>query len=139
MPEVMTEGEWGAALLQSKGCLACHSTDGTARTGPTFKGLWGSDRRVITNGEARTVYADEAYIARSLRDPDADIAAGYKAGAMPRVELSDADVHGIARALQMPEALEAARSARGGSIVPLASAAIAFVLLHFILSSMPVR
>lgn len=134
-----TEAERGASLLKAKGCLACHSTDGTARTGPTFKGMWGHPHPVRTDGSARTAVVDEAYVARALREPDADVPAGYNAGTMPRIDLPDADVKAIVAALQSKEALESAPSARGGSIVPLASAAIAFVVLHFILSSIPVR
>lgn len=126
----------GAALLQSKGCLACHSVDGTARQGPTLKELWGRKRAVVTAGDAREIVVDESYLGRSLREPDADVVAGYRAGSMPRFDVPDADVHAIGLALQDSTALG---TARGGSIMPLASAAAAFVLLHFVLSSIPVR
>ena len=32
----------GLALMESRGCLACHSTDGTRSVGPTLLGLAGS-------------------------------------------------------------------------------------------------
>jgi len=49
----------GRQVLEEKGCLGCHSTDGTARIGPTFKGLYDSSVTVLTNGKERTVKADE--------------------------------------------------------------------------------
>jgi cytochrome c oxidase subunit 2 len=32
----------GAQLFQEKGCMACHSIDGTTRVGPTLKGFFGN-------------------------------------------------------------------------------------------------
>jgi cytochrome c oxidase subunit 2 len=71
------EGGEGLQLLQSKGCLGCHTTDGTRKVGPTFKGLYGSMVTVITDGKERTIRADEEYIRRSVLDPKADVAKGY--------------------------------------------------------------
>jgi cytochrome c oxidase subunit 2 len=70
-------GEEGLKLLQSKGCLGCHTTDGTRKIGPTFKGLHGGMVTVITEGKERTIRADEEYIRRSVLDPKADVVKGY--------------------------------------------------------------
>lgn len=67
----------GAGLLKEKGCLACHSTDGTNKVGPTFKGLFGSRVRVVTAGKEHEVTADEEYLKRAVMDPGADIVKGY--------------------------------------------------------------
>jgi cytochrome c oxidase subunit 2 len=67
----------GLQLLQSKGCLGCHTTDGSRKVGPTFKGLYGSMVTVITGGKERTIRADEEYIRRSVLDPTADVVKGY--------------------------------------------------------------
>ncbi len=67
----------GAALLQKKGCLACHSTDGTKKIGPTFKGLAGSRVTVVTAGKEHEIIADDEYLRRSVMDPQADIVKGY--------------------------------------------------------------
>ncbi len=134
----------GHALLKAKGCLTCHSTDGSPRAGPTFRGLWGAKRIVKSEGsDPRNVIVDEAYLARSLREPDADIVAGYTRGTMPRVDVTDDDVHAIALALEeiAPGTKETPSSGpvRGGSILPLALASASFVLVHLVLSSIPVR
>ncbi|MBX3227311.1 MAG: NnrU family protein [Labilithrix sp.] len=133
-----TDAQRGVTLLRDKGCLTCHSVDGTARTGPTFKALWGRKRPVASGGDVREVVVDEAYLARSIREPDAEVVAGYRAGTMPRADVTDDEVHAMALALQDPTAFTSA-PIRGGSVFPLASAAAAFVLLHFALSSIPVR
>jgi cytochrome c oxidase subunit 2 len=69
--------EAGLKLLQSKGCLGCHTTDGTKKVGPTFKGLYERMVTVITDGRERTIRADEEYIRRSVLDPNADVVKGY--------------------------------------------------------------
>src|SRR3990172_537665 len=37
----MTPEERGRRLYVTHGCAGCHSTDGTAKTGPSFQGIWG--------------------------------------------------------------------------------------------------
>ncbi len=66
-----------AALLQVKGCLACHSLDGTAKVGPTLKGIYGRKTTVLTNGKEHEVTVNEEYIRRSILEPQADIAKGF--------------------------------------------------------------
>ena len=71
--------EEGQRLYQLYGCMACHSTDASvSRLGPTFKGLFGSDRP-YAKGVLR-VTADEAYIRESILDPAAKVVAGYERG-----------------------------------------------------------
>ncbi|MDX9941034.1 MAG: cytochrome c oxidase subunit II [Bacteroidales bacterium] len=72
----------GRQLVESKGCLACHSLDGSTIIGPSFLGAWGSNVPVVTNGQEREVAFDEAYVLRSIYEPDADIHQGYRAGQM---------------------------------------------------------
>jgi len=67
----------GLKLLRSTGCLACHSLDGSRLVGPSFAGLYGSQRTVISGGTTRTVTADEAYIVRSVYEPNEEIVEGY--------------------------------------------------------------
>jgi uncharacterized membrane protein/cytochrome c2 len=130
-----TDAARGAELIQSKGCLVCHSIDGSAKSGPTFKDLMGREGRVVmTTDGAKQVTVDEAYIARSLRDPNAEIAAGYSRGSMPKFDVSDDDAAAITAYLRNPSSAPV-----HGPIAPLASAAVAFVLLHFFLSSIGVR
>lgn len=67
----------GAGLLEEKGCLDCHATDGSTIVGPALNGLYGRTALVITGGRERTVVADEAYIIRSVREPGSDIVKGF--------------------------------------------------------------
>jgi mono/diheme cytochrome c family protein len=82
----------GAALYQQKGCVGCHSVDGTTagKTGPTFRGLYGS---LVTLTGGRTVRADAAYLRRSILDPAREVVRGYEPG-MPsfRGVLTDVEV-----------------------------------------------
>ena len=67
----------GTALLEEKGCLDCHTTDGSIEIGPSFKGLFKRKVTVLTGGKEREVIADEAYIKNSILHPDADIVKGF--------------------------------------------------------------
>lgn len=78
-------------ILEDNGCTACHSTDGTQRAGPTFKGLYGS-KRPLTNG--MTVVADDAYLIESIEKPDAKVVKGFEP-VMPPLPLTPADERAI--------------------------------------------
>lgn len=67
----------GAQLLQEKGCMACHSIDGTPRVGPTLQGLLGKTVTVLTEGKERKLLADETYLKRSILEPNADVVKGF--------------------------------------------------------------
>ncbi|HTJ44692.1 MAG TPA: cytochrome c oxidase subunit II [Kofleriaceae bacterium] len=64
----------GERLAAEKGCLRCHSVDGTPHLAPTFRGLYGS-RVPLADGSI--VIADEAYLTESMMDPMAKIVRGY--------------------------------------------------------------
>ena len=67
-------------MSQLYGCIACHSIESTqvSRLGPTWKGLYGS-QRAYAKGVVR-VTADEAYLRESILEPSAKIVAGYERG-----------------------------------------------------------
>lgn len=67
----------GAKLFQEKGCFACHSTDGSPRVGPTLKGIYGHKTTVVTGGRERQVTVDDAYLRKSILDPQADVVKGF--------------------------------------------------------------
>ena len=71
--------EWGKDLAARYGCIACHSIDGAkeGHSGPTWKGLSGSQRR-FTNG--KTAMADDAYLTESILEPGKAIVEGYALG-----------------------------------------------------------
>jgi cytochrome c oxidase subunit 2 len=67
----------GARLVRTKGCMACHSIDGSVKIGPSFKGLFGRRTIVIVEGEEKELTADEDYIVRSLLRPEKEIVKGF--------------------------------------------------------------
>jgi glucose/arabinose dehydrogenase/mono/diheme cytochrome c family protein len=79
--------EEGQRLYQLFGCVACHSADGVdvAKVGPTWLGLFGTERPVVVNKKKANVRVDEAYVRESILDPLAKVVAGYEKGeyAMP--------------------------------------------------------
>lgn len=65
----------GRATAEKRQCTACHTFDGQPHVGPTFFGLFGSER-VFADG--RRGVADEAYLTRSMMDPTADVVRGFR-------------------------------------------------------------
>jgi cytochrome c oxidase subunit 2 len=65
----------GQRVAADQGCLKCHTLDGTAHIGPTWKGMYG---RLEQLQSGKSVVVDEEYITRSMMDPMADIVAGYQ-------------------------------------------------------------
>jgi cytochrome c oxidase subunit 2 len=68
----------GKALSQSKGCTACHSTDGSRLIGPSFKGIYGHNATVVTAGQTRQLEVDDEYIKHSILEPAADVVQGFQ-------------------------------------------------------------
>jgi cytochrome c oxidase subunit 2 len=71
-PDLAATGE---KLAAEKGCLRCHTVDGTPHLGPTFRGLYGSTVE-LANGT--TVVADEAYLTESMMDPTTKMVRGFQ-------------------------------------------------------------
>ena len=84
----------GNRIMTNIGCFACHSVDGSKLVGPSFKGIYGSERLVKTGKEERTLVADDEYIYRSIMNPNADIVDGFNKGLMLPYEnqLSEDDI-----------------------------------------------
>lgn len=93
------KGGLGLTLLESRGCLGCHSMDGSKKIGPTFKGLYGSQVTVVTNGKERTVTSDEEYLRRSILEPGADIVKGYQ-NIMPSLPVTKEELKAIIEYLE---------------------------------------
>ncbi|WP_367871946.1 cytochrome c family protein [Luteolibacter sp. Populi] len=72
--------EWGKDVATRYGCIACHSIDGAkeGHSGPTWKGLAGSERRFSQGGKPRV--ADDAYLLESMLEPGKTIVEGYALG-----------------------------------------------------------
>lgn len=84
----------GARLLQEKGCIACHSLDGSAKIGPTFKGLFNRKEIVVAAGKERAITVDDGYIMRSIKEPAADVVKGFPP-IMPAIPMTDEEVQAI--------------------------------------------
>jgi cytochrome c oxidase subunit 2 len=86
----------GEQLLTLKGCIACHSLDGSKLIGPTFQGLFGREEVVKTDGVSRTITVDEDYLRKSILEPMADIVEGYDPVMPPQGNLlTDAELEAI--------------------------------------------
>jgi cytochrome c oxidase subunit 2 len=92
------EGKWtpleqGEKIYHSNGCASCHSVDGSANTGPTWKDLFG---RKATYDGGIPYTADEDYIRESILIPDAHIVDGFK-NVMPPFKgvLKDYDIDAV--------------------------------------------
>lgn len=70
----MPPAEAGRVLYEKRGCKQCHSLDGAAGVGPTFKGIFGR-KRVLSDGTE--VIVDENFIRESILYPQAKVAAGF--------------------------------------------------------------
>lgn len=70
----------GQQLASSYGCTNCHSTDGSAKTGPTWLHLYGSSVKL---SEGTTVTADDNYIKTSIINSNLQIVTGFPANTMP--------------------------------------------------------
>ena len=64
----------GRKLYEDDGCADCHSLNGTRMTGPSWKGLAGSQVKL---SDGRTITADNAYLTRHIIEPNALTVQGY--------------------------------------------------------------
>ena len=84
--------ERGKQLAQTNGCLGCHTTDGRPSVGPTWKGLYGSERELQ---DGTKVIADEAYLKESITDPNAKVVKGFSPSMPPYSQLSEEDLNAL--------------------------------------------
>ncbi|MCB0977733.1 MAG: cytochrome c [Acidimicrobiales bacterium] len=92
-PEAKTDqAARGRELILQGGCAACHNTDGSKTSGPTWKGLAGS---TVTLSDGRKVVADTAYLTKAIVDPKAEGPLGYPKVMPSFAHLSPGDVAAI--------------------------------------------
>ena len=89
----MDPDKLGRMLYEKKGCVACHTIDGSARVGPSFFHDFGTD---VPLNDGSHVKMDENYIRESLMSPQAKARPGYPPS-MPSFEgqLKEKDIEGI--------------------------------------------
>lgn len=93
--EGLTLAQRGEKLFTGKGCVACHSVDGSIKVGPTWKSLWGVKGHEMTDGTK--VDIDENYIRESIVSPNAKVVKGFNAGVMPSFQgqITDEEISSI--------------------------------------------
>jgi putative heme-binding domain-containing protein len=95
-------------------CMACHSTDGTRRVGPTFKGLVGKEQMVLDpRGAQRQVVVDEAYIRNAILNPLAEYPKDT-VPLMPKLPLTKIEVDYLTRFVMEQETLAESDSSPTG-------------------------
>jgi cytochrome c551/c552 len=70
-PDAAVRGE---IIAGRAGCLACHTTDGSSGSGPTWRGVAGSSRP-LQSGEV--VIAGDVYLTNSILDPGSQVVVGF--------------------------------------------------------------
>ncbi|MFQ5615391.1 MAG: cytochrome c oxidase subunit II [Anaerolineales bacterium] len=70
----------GRHLADKMGCVGCHSVDGSVSIGPSWLGVYGSERS-LADGALVTV--DEDYLRESILDPNARVVEGFAPNMMP--------------------------------------------------------
>lgn len=64
----------GQVLSTEKGCIACHTVDGSPGVGPSWMGMFG---RVETLDDDTSMVVDEEYFRESIRYPERKMVKGY--------------------------------------------------------------
>ncbi len=84
----------GKQIARTRACLGCHSVNGSKMTGPTWKGLYGSDRAFADGSSAK---ADDNYLKESILNSNAKVVKGYPPNQMPSFQgqLTDEDVTAV--------------------------------------------
>jgi cytochrome c oxidase subunit 2 len=86
----------GKRIATSRGCVSCHTTDGSKSTGPTWKGLYGA---TVILEDDKKVTANDAYLRESMLQPSAKTVKGFQKGLMETTikpnSLSDKEVRAL--------------------------------------------
>lgn len=85
------EGLAGREVFRDQNCQSCHGADGEGNIGPSLQNLAGQPVE-LDNGE--TVIADDEYLTRAIREPDAERVDGYNVP-MPDNNLSDEELASV--------------------------------------------
>jgi len=98
--EISAEGlpstEAGRRIMEAKGCLACHSLDGSPGVGPSFKGIWGQ-KVELADGTTRVV--DAAFVKEKILNPEQNTVKGFPP-VMPKLGLTQEEIDQIENFLE---------------------------------------
>lgn len=83
-------------ILDDKGCLACHSLDGSPGVGPTLKGAWGQPVP-LADGTVRTLDAD--FLREIIQHPEKYRVKGFEP-VMPALPVSEEELEQIREYLE---------------------------------------
>lgn len=83
--------EKGEKLYKSL-CAACHTIDGNRLVGPSFKGIFGREEKLVGGA---TIKVDENYLVESIRNPTAKVVDTYPPAMPPWPNLTDGDIDAI--------------------------------------------
>jgi cytochrome c oxidase subunit 2 len=84
-------------------CANCHTVNGNDGTGPTWQGLYMSERSLASG---QTVIADETYLYNSIVNPNSQLVSGYNANVMPAnfgQRLSEVQIQQIIAFIKSPQ------------------------------------
>jgi cytochrome c oxidase subunit 2 len=86
----------GAELITVKGCLACHSIDGSPKVGPTLKGIFGRKQPVLRDGKQQEAVVDERFLKEKLLHPEVSRIMGFPP-IMPsqQGQMTDAEIDAV--------------------------------------------
>ena len=87
----------GLTIIKKNACTGCHSLDGSKLVSTSFKGLYGKQSIVLTDGKEHTLTVDDTYIRTSIYEPDKDVVKGLPRGVMKSYKgnISDNDLSKI--------------------------------------------
>jgi cytochrome c oxidase subunit 2 len=86
----------GKKVFLQRGCVACHSIDGTRKVGPSLKAVWGNE---VKHADGSTARFDEEYLRESIQKPGARVVAGFP-NVMPPSALPERDLKALAAYLE---------------------------------------
>lgn len=83
----------GRDIVETQGCVSCHSIDGSKLVAPSFKGLYGS-KETLSDGSI--VLVNDSYIKESILIPSKKVVKGYNPIMPPYVGiLGDGEIKDI--------------------------------------------
>lgn len=101
----------GKALALSKGCVGCHSVDGSVGVGPSWKGLYGS---VQTFSDGSSARVDDAFLREEILTPQARLVKGF-GPVMPTIPLSEDELKALMAYIRANGTTTAAAAPQAGS------------------------